>query len=150
MKVYEEIPVPTDSSVSLEGQTESGASTGLDFSRPRDAFAFTQIASGNVLAAVYPDSEKEDPTFKAVDPVQNIGPSFPPTYIVHGLDDTMVPICLSRELFARLKEEGVGCGMTEVPGEGHTFAALMEVGSRTWWLQREGFDFLEGFIGRGQ
>jgi hypothetical protein len=39
--------------------------------------------------------------------------------------------------------------MTEVPGEEHTFAMLMKVGSRTWWLQREGFDFLEGIIGEG-
>lgn len=61
----------------------------------------------------------------------------------------MVPIELSRELLARLKSAGVRCGMTEVPGEEHTFAAMMEVGSRTWWLQREGFDFLESVIGRG-
>jgi dipeptidyl aminopeptidase/acylaminoacyl peptidase len=106
-----------------------------------------QIASGNVLSAVYPS--ETDPAFTAVDPVQNIGSSFPPTYIVHGLADTMVPIDLSRELFDRLKKAGVWCGMTEVPDEGHTFAAMMEVGSRTWWLQREGFDFLEGFIGNG-
>lgn len=148
-KVYDEIPVPTDSSVSLEGQSESGASKGPNFSRPRDAFAFTQIASGNVLAAIYPDSETKDPTFQDVDPVQNVGSEFPPTYIVHGLADTMVPIDLSRELLARLKREGVKCGMTEVPDEEHTFAAMMKVGSRTWWLQREGFDFLEGVIGKG-
>jgi Dipeptidyl aminopeptidases/acylaminoacyl-peptidases len=148
-KVYDEIPVPTDSSVSLEGQSESGVSKGPDFSRPRDAFVFTQIASGNVLSAIYPASETSDPFFKSVDPLQNVSSAFPPTYIVHGLADTMVPIDLSRGLFAKLKEEGVKCGMTEVPDEEHTFANMMKVGSRTWWLQREGFDFLEGFIGKG-
>lgn len=61
----------------------------------------------------------------------------------------MVPIELSRELLRRLEQAGVRCGMTEVPGEEHTFAAMMEVGSRTWWLQREGFDFVESVIGRG-
>lgn len=75
--------------------------------------------------------------------------SFPPTYIVHGQADTMVPIDLSRDFLVTLKEAGVKCGMTEVPDEEHTFAAMMEVGSKTWWLQREGFDFLEGVIGRG-
>lgn len=70
-------------------------------------------------------------------------------YIVHGVEDEMVPIELSRMFYEELKKEGVECGMTEVPGEGHTFAAKMEVGSRTWELQREGFDFLERFIGRG-
>ncbi|KAJ5128362.1 hypothetical protein N7448_002080 [Penicillium atrosanguineum] len=148
-KIYNEVPVPTDSSVSLEGQSESGGSKGPDFSRSRDAFAFTQIASGNVLSAIYPDSETKDPTFNSVDPLQNVTSEFPPIYIVHGQADTMVPIDLSRELFAKLKKEGVKCGMTEVPDEEHTFANMMKVGSRTWWLQREGFDFLEGIVGKG-
>lgn len=149
-KVYDEIPIPTDSSVSLEGQTESGISKGPDFSRPRDAFAFTQIAAGNVISAIYPDGDNgSDPEYQLVDPARNVSVDFPPTYIVHGLADTMVPIELSRVLFQRLKENGVPCGMTEVPGEEHTFAMKMEVGSKTWWLQREGFDFLEKYIGRG-
>jgi acetyl esterase/lipase len=145
--IYDEYPVPTDSSVSLEGQTESGVSKGPDFSKPRDAFAFTQIASGNVVDAIYPS--KEDPEMKRIDPVLNVAAGFPPTYIVHGMADTMVPIGLSRVLLERLRDSGVRCGMTEVPGEEHTFAAMMEVGSTTWWLQREGFDFLEEVIGKG-
>lgn len=58
----------------------------------------------------------------------------------------MVPIELSRALFDELKRHGVRCGMTDVPGEGHTFAAKMEVGSRTWELQRLGFEFLGSVI----
>ncbi|KAJ5109399.1 hypothetical protein N7456_006074 [Penicillium angulare] len=150
-KIYDEVPIPTDSSVSLEGQTESGASKGPDFSRPRDAFAFTQIATGNVISAIYPSGEPggSDPGYEKVDPVKNISVDFPPTYIVHGLADTMVPIEMSRALFKQLQDKGVPSGMTEVPGEEHTFAMKMEVGSKTWWLQREGFDFLEKYIGRG-
>lgn len=148
-RIYEEVPIPTDSSVSLEGQTESGVSKGPDFSKPRDAFAFTQIAGGTVLNAIYPQGQTTDTQYDLVDPARNVTPSFPPTYIVHGQADTMVPIDLSRDFLARLKEVGVRCGMTEVPGEEHTFAAIMKVGSKTWWLQREGFDFLEGIIGRG-
>ncbi|KAJ5698192.1 hypothetical protein N7462_000197 [Penicillium macrosclerotiorum] len=149
-QVYSEHPIPTDSTVSLEGQTESGASKGPNFARPRDAFAFTQIAGGTVLNAIYPPAAAgTDPTFAQVDPAQNISASFPPTYIVHGQSDTMVPIDLSRELLARLQAADVRCGMTEVPGEEHTFAAMMKVGSQTWWLQREGFDFLESVIGKG-
>ncbi|KAJ5895601.1 hypothetical protein N7495_007292 [Penicillium taxi] len=148
-RVYDEVPIPTDSSVSLEGQSESGLSKGPDFSRPRDAFAFTQIAAGTVLSAVYPESRTTDPDMRLVDPVQNISGTFPPTYVVHGMADTMVPIWLSRILLERLKAAGVESGMTEVPGEEHTFAAMMKVGSKTWWLQRKGFDFLERFIGRG-
>ncbi|KAJ5810607.1 uncharacterized protein N7503_002825 [Penicillium pulvis] len=150
-KIYDEVPVPTDSSVSLEGQSESGASKGPNFSQPRDAFAFTQISSGNVISVIYPPGEPggSDEGYKLVDPVQNVSAEFPPTYIVHGLADTMVTIDVSRELHKRLSEAGVPCGMTEVPGEEHTFAMMMKVGSKTWWLQREGFDFLEKYIGKG-
>jgi acetyl esterase/lipase len=148
-QIYQEIPIPTDSSVSLEGQSEAGGSKGPNFSRPRDAFAFTQIANGTVMDAIYPDGKTIDPYMEQIDPVKNVSAEFPPTWIVHGLEDTMVPIGLSRELYGRLREAGVQCGMTEVPGEEHTFAMLMKVGSRTWWLQREGFDFLEGIIGKG-
>ncbi|CAG7950662.1 unnamed protein product [Penicillium olsonii] len=146
-KIYDEYPVPTDSSVSLEGQTEAGTGKGPDFSKPRDAFAFTQIASGTVIDAIY--SSKDDPDMKRIDPILNVNDAFPPTYIVHGMADTMVPIGLSRALLQKLKDHGVRCGMTEVPGEEHTFAAMMEVGSKTWWLQREGFEFLEQVIGKG-
>ncbi|CAG7923871.1 unnamed protein product [Penicillium olsonii] len=146
-KIYDEYPVPTDSSVSLEGQTEAGTGKGPDFSKPRDAFAFTQIASGTVIDVIY--SSKDDPGMTRVDPILNVKDGFPPTYIVHGMADTMVPIGLSRALLQKLKDHGVRCGMTEVPDEEHTFAAMMEVGSKTWWLQREGFDFLEQIIGKG-
>jgi acetyl esterase/lipase len=148
-RIYDEIPIPTDSSVSLEGQTESGASKGPDFSKARDAFAFTQIAGGTVPSVIYPQSQSTDPGFDLVDPARNVSAGFPPTYIVHGQADTMVPIDLSRDFLDTLKGAGVECGMTEVPGEEHTFAAMMKVGSQTWWLQREGFDFLEKIIGKG-
>lgn len=140
-QVYKEHPVPIKGGVSLEGQAESRG--GPDFSDPRQAFALTQIAEGRVMQACYP-LENKDP----IDPLKNISPRFPPTFIVHGAEDTMVTIDLSRALFAVLKENGVECGMIEVPGENHTFAARMEVGSRTWNLQRQGFDFLQRVISR--
>lgn len=58
----------------------------------------------------------------------------------------MVSIEVSRELYRVLQSEGVKCEMIEVPGQGHTFAMGMEVGGRTWELQRKGFDFLDSVI----
>ncbi|RAQ64772.1 hypothetical protein COH20_012189 [Aspergillus flavus] len=142
-RVYEEDPVPTDSSISLEGQTESGRAKGPDFSRPRDAFAFMQIANGRVLSACFPGRDVRE-----IDPVCCVRERFPPTCVVHGVEDRMVPIYLSRELVRVLEENGIECEMVEVPGEDHTFAMGMEVGSRTWELQRRGFDFLEMVINR--
>lgn len=159
-KVYD-LPAPIDSSVSLEGfqsdepkpqrqsQPQEGTKEGPkpNFSNPRDCFAFTHLANGTVIDAIYPPSARDgDGGFKPVDPIMNITPSFPPTYIIHGLEDGMVSIDLSRALLGELEKNGVQCGMTEVPGEGHTFVAGMDVGSPTWERQLAGFEFLGGVI----
>ncbi|KAF4415138.1 hypothetical protein F53441_14659 [Fusarium austroafricanum] len=136
-KVFDEYPVPVTGGVSLEGQ----ATGPPGFSDPRQAFALTQLANGTVLNAIFPSKD-----WRKVDPALNVNSSFPPTFIVHGEKDTKVPIHLSRQLFNVLKENGVKCGMVEVPGEEHTFAAKMTVGSNTWQLQRQGFDFLQSLV----
>ncbi|OLN96736.1 hypothetical protein CCHL11_02408 [Colletotrichum chlorophyti] len=136
-KVFDEDPVPTVGGVSLEGQAQGPPR----FDDPRQAFAFTQIASGNVMNTIVPDGNWDE-----VDPARNISASFPPTFIVHGQEDTQVPLELSRRLCEVLKKKGVKSGLREIPGEEHTFAGKMKVGSQTWNLQREGFDFLESLI----
>ena len=140
-QVYSESPVPIRGGVSLEGQAPGAP----NFSDPRQAFAFTQIGQGSVLTAIYPKGD-----WDTVDPLRNIGASFPPTFIVHGTEDVMVPMSLSNDLHSALLAHGVKCGMAEVPEEGHTFAAKMKVGSRTWEIQRKGFEFLESLIDRAK
>ncbi|KAH6880046.1 Alpha/Beta hydrolase protein [Thelonectria olida] len=136
-QVFEEEIVPITGGVSLEGQQVGPP----NFDDPRQAYAFTQIANGSVMDAIFPSGN-----WDAVDPIRNITPSFPPTFIVHGQEDKMVPLNLSIGLYSTLLEHGVQCGMKEIPGEGHTFAAKMKVGSQTWNLQRAGFDFLESLV----
>ncbi|KAJ4304484.1 hypothetical protein N0V90_000010 [Kalmusia sp. IMI 367209] len=126
-------PVPITGGVSLEGQ----ASGSPDFTDPRQAFALTRIARGKVLDAIFPSKE-----WDRVDPLRNITNKFPPTFIVHGGNDTMVPVEFSKALFESLKVCGVRCEMEVVDGEEHTFAAKMKVGSNTWETQKKGFDFL--------
>ncbi|KAL3465166.1 Alpha/Beta hydrolase protein [Aspergillus heterothallicus] len=139
-KVYDEYPVPTTSGISLEGQKQSNKP---DFSRPRDAFALTQIANGTVLDAIFPASAGK---LEDVDPVSRVTSAFPPTFIVHGDSDRMVPVDLSRKLFDVLKKNQAKCGMVEVEGEDHTFALGMEVGGKTWVTSRKGFEWLEEVI----
>lgn len=138
-RVYSESPVPIEGGVSLEGQ----ATGPPDFSDPRQAFALTQVANGKVPETIYPSQNWKD-----VDPAENIRPGFPPTFIVHGTADTKVPIDLSRKLYSKLQDHGVLSEMLEAPGEEHTFAAQMKVGSSTWHIQRQGFDFLESLAAR--
>ncbi|KAF2234981.1 alpha/beta-hydrolase [Viridothelium virens] len=139
-QVYEEKPVPIQGGLSLEGQTEDGKPPPMG---PRTAFTMTHIAKGTLLDVCYPSKD-----WKKIDACLNVAPEFPPTCIVHGLEDKMVPPFLSRTLCRRLEEEGVRSQFIDVPGEGHTFAGKMSKGSRTWDLQRKGFDFLESIIGR--
>lgn len=137
--VQSEFPIPTRGGISLEGQAPGPP----DFSEPRQAFAFWHIGNGRMLDVLAPSGD-----FDKVDPVRNISSKFPPTFIAHGKDDIMVPIDLSQALLAQLQHSGVRCGLVEIPNEGHTFAARMQVGSQTWDLQRRGFDFLESLVNK--
>ncbi|KAH7175083.1 Alpha/Beta hydrolase protein [Fusarium flagelliforme] len=137
-RVFEENPVPIRGGVSLEGQASAA---GPNFDDPRQAFALTQIANGNVLDTIFPSRE-----WQKVDPILNIKSKFPPTFIVHGLADTMVPISLSRALIQQLKKHNIQSQLLEIPDEEHTFAARMKVGSSTWNLQKQAFDFLRDLI----
>jgi acetyl esterase/lipase len=136
-KVYDECPIPTKGGVSLEGQ----ATQGPDFRDPRQAFAMTHIANGTLMGVCCPSRN-----YNKIDPIRNIAKGYPPTCIVHGQSDTMVPITLSQDLYTVLKKEGVNCEMIEVPGEEHTFAGKMVKGSKTWDLQRKGFDWVESVL----
>ncbi|KAI6757050.1 hypothetical protein HG530_011648 [Fusarium avenaceum] len=137
-RVFAEDPVPVRGGVSLEGQA---GPAGPNFDDPRQAFAFTQIGNGRVLDTIFPSRD-----WQRVDPILNINSQFPPTFIVHGLADTMVPISLSRALLEEMKKQNVPCQLLEIPDEEHTFAARMKVGSSTWNLQRQGFDFLGSLL----
>lgn len=138
-QVYAEDPVPTKGGVSLEGQ----ATQGPNFKDPRQAFAMTTIANGTLLDACVPDKKIEK-----IDAFMSVDEDFPPTCIVHGQSDTMVPLYLSKDLFGVLKSKGVESELVEVPGEEHTFAGKMVKGSETWNVQRRGFDFLESVLDR--
>lgn len=142
-EVLSEKPVPIEGGVSLEGQAKPGPP---DVSVPRIAYAFTQIGSGTVIDAIFPEKARDGKGFQEVDPILNVDSNFPPTIIVHGQDDRMVSIEYSRRLYAALQGKGVKSKLVEVPNEDHTFAARMQVGSDTWNLQRQGFDFLESLL----
>lgn len=134
-QVYAEKPVPIRGGVSLEGQAEEGKPPPLG---PRPAFAFTHIANGTLMDVCFPSKE-----FQKIDACLNIHQDFPPTCIVHGSADTKVPIFLSRALQRALQKAEVKCEFVEVPSEEHTFVGKMKKGSKTWDLQRTGFDFLQ-------
>ena len=55
----------------------------------------------------------------AVSPIANVSSEVPPTILVHGKKDTMVPYSNSVELYEKLKECGVDCELITYENSDH-------------------------------
>ncbi len=56
---------------------------------------------------------------RAVSPIYLVTPTFPPTFLIHGDKDPLVPIEQSRRFDEALAKAGVAHRLLVVPGEGH-------------------------------
>ena len=56
---------------------------------------------------------------KKLSPLQNLAPCMPPTLLIHGTADPLVPFSQSINLAARINQEGGRCELYPVPGAGH-------------------------------
>ena len=137
--------------VSLAGQSNASAGQGQKRAgespdqEARQGFAMHTISTGKVIATIWPAAPND---LGRIDPVQNVGRDWPPTAIVHGTADNMIPMRLSKVFEAELIKHGVETEFVEVEGEPHTFCGKMRKGSRTWDTQRQGFDFLQQVLER--
>ena len=52
-------------------------------------------------------------------PVRNITPEYPPTFLVHGTDDTDVPVSKAKDMARELTRHGVAHEMIIIPKAGH-------------------------------
>lgn len=79
------------------------------FNTPSDPY------SSLIGVALNEDKAKTD----AVSPVTYVSEDNPPTLILHGTHDTLVPYAQSEELAAALKVKGVPVWLQTLPGSGH-------------------------------
>lgn len=56
-----------------------------------------------------------------ISPIHHISPGLPPVFIVHGMEDELVPITDSREFCERMIATGNRCDLSEYGGVGHGF-----------------------------
>lgn len=126
--------------MSLEGQASDPSHLNP---KQRQAFAMHQIATGKLINAIWPAYPSD---LQKIDPILNISAKWPPTAIVHGTADTMIPMRLSKAFEEKLRGHGVKTEFFEVEGEPHTFVGKMIKGSKTWDTQRKGFDWLEAVL----
>jgi len=103
------------------------------------------IAEGKVLQSIWPSFPEG---LGLIDPALNVHGEWPPTAVVHGNADFMIPMRLSQSFIEALRSQGVETEFIEVDGEPHTFLGKMVKGSKTWKTQRKGFDFLEKALRR--
>lgn len=77
---------------------------------------------------VKPDAPIEEmaAVAKALSPIYGITPSFPPTLLMHGDKDDLVPVEQSQKLDAVFAEKGVDHKLIIVPGAGHGPAGFVE------------------------
>lgn len=73
-------------------------------------------------------------------PLRHIDAAYPPTMLVHGLDDTDVPAAASDALAERLRLRGVAHVHRALPGVGHGFAGATVEQAES--AEREVADFL--------
>lgn len=70
-------------------------------------YLLTSFLVGNLVLPFTKDAVKAD--IDAVSPIANVTSDVPPTILVHGKKDTMVPYSNSVELYEKLTECGVDC-----------------------------------------
>jgi len=77
---------------------------------------------------VKPDASLEEMSVvaKALSPIYGITPSFPPTLLMHGDKDDLVPVEQSQKLDAVFAEKGVDHKLIVIPGAGHGPAGFVE------------------------
>jgi acetyl esterase/lipase len=94
--------------VSFSAPTDLAA---LYAASPNAGFAVAQMLGGP--PAALPGS------YIAASPVDQVSPADPPTFLVHGAIDPLVPVSQSEELAAALTRVGVRNQLVVIPGAGH-------------------------------
>ncbi len=65
------------------------------------------------------DPSREPKWFDAYCPIRNVTVDYPPTFLIHGTDDTDVPYAESKNMADRLAGCGVAHELVTVAGAGH-------------------------------
>lgn len=134
-QVYKDVPPPTS------GPSPMGPN-GPDFSNYRVAWMFNAIKAGNHLTTVVGDGN-----FERVDPASLFSnASFPPTYFVHGTEDTLVDAKVSKQAHDELKSHGAKSELVLVEGAGHGFDAKLVPGDQTSAVVDKALDFLKSHV----
>ncbi|ORY01955.1 alpha/beta-hydrolase [Basidiobolus meristosporus CBS 931.73] len=104
-----------------------------------------------VMTGLNPNSEADLPKFKDISPIHHIHSSYPPTYLVHGGADAMVPPEHSLNMTKELEKAERKVRLEIVPEKNHVFDFAINHGSEEYEkFVAPVFDFLQLQFGLAQ
>jgi acetyl esterase/lipase len=92
----------------------------------RAAFDYRELDKKSMLWERIGDTEKLRQIARNISPIYHISPDDPPTCIVHGDKDDLVPLQQSQTFIAKLKEAGVEGKLVVKEGAGHGWLDLVK------------------------
>ncbi len=103
-------------------------------------FANTEPWVAAVAVSRYGDPRRDAGLLRELSPIHRIGRLSAPLLVVHGSQDTNVPLIQAEQLIAALRERGAAPGYLVLPGEGHdilgTTSLAVFVREVVHWLVR--------------
>ena len=106
--------------------------TGRALLRPTDhpppfraAFDFRELDKTTMLWLPITDDDRLRAIGRSISPVYHVSPDDPPTLIIHGDADTLVPLQQSRRIVEKFNEAGVTNKLVVKPGAGHGWLTML-------------------------
>ena len=91
---------------------------------PVIALSVEKQGPGGIPASVlFGESASEAQAVQA-SPLTYVSAAYPPTFLLHGTDDTLIPYHDSLQMFEKLQQKGVAVELHLYPGHTHEFARL--------------------------
>ena len=87
----------------------------------------------SVIALMGPDAQED--AFRAASPITYAAPDFPPTLLIHGNQDELVPVGDSFAMYRALIDAGAGADLHIYNGAPHAFDIVPELGRQCAELQ---------------
>lgn len=109
---------PPDADISISAECAAVAA----FYPPTIMYRGERRVSGGTAARALKGSDVSDELAKQASPITYVHPQFPPTMLLHGDKDTVVPVSASRRFEEALRAAGGSCDMQMFAGLPHGFA----------------------------
>ena len=105
------------------GASEALAATAVFYAPVRFQMPGTQVSGGSPVDALAGDDATEEETI-AAGPIEYVTPEFPPTLLLSGTVDKMVPVSASLRMYEALTAAGVTADLRFYGGLPHAFDRL--------------------------